>query len=187
MEDSHLPVDGRLRIDLADWTIVVADSLNPQRRRFTVAHEIAHALIESTGRGRPRRGKELERLCDRFAVELLMPRLEFRRSVSCGLTLANVLATAALFQTSIHSTAVRFTEMATCSFVLVRDKLIAWTAGPVDAKDPAIRNVITSQCGRDTADRPFVRTRVFDGHWNIDTREIQGDRLFMFTPYTPRS
>src|ERR1700737_2045875 len=70
-EEQNLSVAGQLRLRDRETTIVHASGMPETRVRFTIAHEMAHALIERSGRGRPRQGKDLERLCDRFAAELL--------------------------------------------------------------------------------------------------------------------
>lgn len=68
-----LVVAGELRRSPAGFEIYYASGMPAGRRRFTVAHELAHAFFESTGPGCPRVGEELERICDRFAAALLMP------------------------------------------------------------------------------------------------------------------
>ncbi len=51
---------------------------NRPRKRFTVAHELAHCLIFGVGRELRRSySEEEERRCDRFAASLLMPRDRF--------------------------------------------------------------------------------------------------------------
>lgn len=47
-----------------------------QRERYTVAHEIAHAIVERSLRARPSRTRDywaLEDLCNEYAAEVLMP------------------------------------------------------------------------------------------------------------------
>lgn len=64
------------------FSIVVNQSMTPGRQRFTVAHEIAHALFHSHKRGAsvstPRRTTQ-ERFADAFAAEFLIPTEGFRR------------------------------------------------------------------------------------------------------------
>lgn len=73
VKSESLPVTGELRKTDRGLEITYASGLPVGRRRFTIAHELGHAYFESLGRSAPRRGKELERICDMVAVELLMP------------------------------------------------------------------------------------------------------------------
>lgn len=47
-----------------------AEVTNPRRRNFTLAHEVGHILLEHAGDGDPQ-----EREADRFAAQLLLPRI----------------------------------------------------------------------------------------------------------------
>jgi hypothetical protein len=61
----YRPVDSRARLSA--------------RERFTVAHEIAHALIDKRFELRPTRAREywaLERVCDEYAADLLVPPMQ---------------------------------------------------------------------------------------------------------------
>jgi hypothetical protein len=69
----HLPVAGELRREADGLRIAYSTGLSAGRRRFTIAHELGHAFFERSGPNCPRSGAELERICDLFATELLMP------------------------------------------------------------------------------------------------------------------
>ena len=71
---------GELRRDREGLVIVYSPYLSLERRRFTIAHEMAHALFETSGPRFPRYGRELERLCNMFATEILMPKEAFSES-----------------------------------------------------------------------------------------------------------
>jgi hypothetical protein len=58
---------GELQRDGDGFKVVYSPSVAPTRRRFTIAHEMARAIFESTGPNCPRNGVELERLCDKIA------------------------------------------------------------------------------------------------------------------------
>jgi hypothetical protein len=85
--EENLPFEGGL-FRLADGELVI--KLNPQspfvRKRFTLAHEIAHLLLKTVPALRCRRRSDaaLERTCDMIAAELLMPTAEATDFV-CGL------------------------------------------------------------------------------------------------------
>ena len=79
VDEDDIPVVGELRRENGAFRIVCAAGQSAVRRRFTIAHELAHVLFESTGRGAPRVGADLERLCDMIAAEVLMPAQSSRR------------------------------------------------------------------------------------------------------------
>src|SRR5580704_14110342 len=74
-----LPFPGELRRNSQGFEIACSSYLSASRRRFTVAHELAHVIFETTGPNCPTRGRELERLCDMLASEILMPQNEFMK------------------------------------------------------------------------------------------------------------
>jgi hypothetical protein len=79
VESSH---SGALRQSRTGWDVVIrrpkgrSQQHLTDRERFTVAHEIAHYLIEARVDVRPRSGGEywrLEEVCNEFASRLLLP------------------------------------------------------------------------------------------------------------------
>lgn len=83
----------------ADVIVIVVNSRQVKaRQRFSIAHEIGHWALErapATHDLRPiaasgRRYDELERVCDYFAVCLLMPRNWIRDRVGSGMTIAEL-------------------------------------------------------------------------------------------------
>jgi hypothetical protein len=72
--DETLPYAGELVQVGATFRIHYSAGMAAERERFTLAHELCHAIFASSGSGWPRRGDELERICELFAAELLMPR-----------------------------------------------------------------------------------------------------------------
>lgn len=76
-EDDGEP-EGQLRRRENRWEVVLrpARGAGRARWRFTLAHEIAHYMIEQEWRFRPHSGSDywaLERVCDQAASELLLP------------------------------------------------------------------------------------------------------------------
>ena len=71
---ARFPMSGELRKGANGLVIVYSSSLSPGRRRFTIAHELGHAVFEGTGPNCPRFGRELEEICNLLAAEFLMPR-----------------------------------------------------------------------------------------------------------------
>ena len=86
------------------------------RQRFSIAHEIGHWVLErepGTHELRPiaARGRAmtmLERVCDHFAVNLLMPEAWVRDRISIGMTTAEL---ARVFQVSWSAMSARLREL----------------------------------------------------------------------------
>jgi Zn-dependent peptidase ImmA (M78 family) len=113
----------------------------PHRRRFTLAHEIAHTLLmrPAGSQGRtvrlrvrePDRYDEQEELCNAIAAEILMPYHLFRPRVLKALVNVEAIRRLAKeFDTSVHSTAIRYAhfaehEMAAIIWKLKEDRLVA--------------------------------------------------------------
>ena len=94
---------GGLRRSGSTWQPVVYRTVSGRpwltpRERFTLAHEIAHAVIEMELPLRPKRNAEywaLEERCDRFAVQLLVPE-NIVHSYQSGCATAEGLITASI-------------------------------------------------------------------------------------------
>jgi Zn-dependent peptidase ImmA (M78 family) len=131
--------------------ILVKANGNPQRRRFTVGHELGHYLLpwhrqtefsctaqdikESPPDGKSNRGVEMEVEANAFASELLMPSVPFRRFLrELGEpTIEHVVQLSARFDTSIEATARRFLNVCgyPVAFVFSQGSTIRyWTKGP---------------------------------------------------------
>jgi hypothetical protein len=70
---------GRLERHDGATTIYVRGDTNPARRRFTVAHELGHLVLEDSDRDFVAkrswlRDDRVERFCDEFAAALILPR-----------------------------------------------------------------------------------------------------------------
>lgn len=101
----------------------------PERRRFSLGHELIELLFEAVHQGRlsPRMeeacsGFRKERLCETGAAALLMPRQSFQRALKerpIGLGTASELAT--VFDVSFLASLIRMVELAE-----KRHLLIAW-------------------------------------------------------------
>ena len=122
---------GELRRDRKGLVIVYSPYLSLERRRFTIAHEMAHALFETSGPRFPRYGRELERLCDMFAAEILMPKEAFLKAVGLGISLNKVFELSDVFQTSLSATAIRFCELLqkNVSAFEINNGVVSWSHG----------------------------------------------------------
>ncbi len=110
--EQRLPFEGGL-FQLPDGELVI--KLNSEssfvRKRFTLAHEIAHLLVNTVPahRGANRTDEYLERACDLIAAELLMPTVEATDFIS-GLgspSPENLKAIASRYTVSLQTAAIR--------------------------------------------------------------------------------
>ena len=109
-------VDGMVLPKDSGYKIVL--NSNRARSRFSWAHEIGHIIVQSDPSVLARFGheklshKSLEKLCDKIAAEILMPEeLFLQHMYQQGLSLANVPYLASVFDSSMLSTALRFTDL----------------------------------------------------------------------------
>lgn len=128
--DPELMVSGELRkLESGDFEIVIASEQPPVRQRFTIGHEIAHAVFEHTGARCPRRGRELERICDMIASEILTPKRLFREAAQSVINLAEVQRLAETFGVSVTSAAIRCSDVFGTLVSQVEDGDIRWLRG----------------------------------------------------------
>jgi hypothetical protein len=131
-DDEQTPVVGELRRDKGAFRIVCAAGQSPVRRRFTIAHELAHVVFESSGPRAPRVGDDLEKLCDMLSAEILMPRTVFEYALGeRPVDATTIRALASRFQTSLTATAIRCADLRPVSVLDVQDGRVRWTRGPV--------------------------------------------------------
>ena len=116
VERRELSVDGMV-LPKGPGYKVILNSKKAARARFSWAHELGHIIVQSDSlatpqfRGGPPSHKQLENLCDKIAAEILMPEEQFRQQMNrLGLALAAVPRLAQVFDTSIESTSIRFTD-----------------------------------------------------------------------------
>ena len=105
--DPELLISGELRKGEDGLEIVYSESQSRQRQRFTIAHEIGHAVFERTGQHCPRRGGELERICDMIASEILAPREAIISNVRLPVQMAEISRLSKLFDVSVTAMAIR--------------------------------------------------------------------------------
>jgi hypothetical protein len=190
-----LPFSGELRRESGGFVVAYSSFLSPARRRFTIAHEIAHAIFESTGPNCPRTGRELERLCDMLATELLMPRHLFLRESggTDGLSWRKIDDLSHLFRTSLSTTALRCAELLGATVFEVDGQSITWAygsirKGPVAKLHEEIRSAIDKTRGHDPLDRTVFATTDAGGYreWKVDGRVIgqDGRVLILMLPLT---
>jgi Zn-dependent peptidase ImmA (M78 family) len=94
-------MSGFLEIRSGRWVVGVNAFHHLNRKRFTIAHEIAHFLLHSDGKTefhdrtfarRTNDPSPMEREADQFAADLLMPADEVRQHIASGVTSLSALA-----------------------------------------------------------------------------------------------
>lgn len=141
-------VTGALIKERDKFVIHVFPGLATGRRRFTIAHELGHAFMESTGPGAPRTGRELEQICDRFAAEILMPRRELLGYVGRSPNIARALQAATTFRTSRSAIFLRLfdlLEIMSCEF---ENGVFNWAWGLNNFEKSSLRRLLgdTDKC-----------------------------------------
>jgi hypothetical protein len=181
---------GALLKERHGFKIVYHSSLPHGRKRWTIAHELGHALFETTGKNPPRSGREVERLCDMIATELLMPRACFGPCIRESVCLDGVLRLARLFQTSVSATAIRCAELCGVSFFETENGKFCWGYGAVRSSwtissQESLSQAVASAFDEDRgSDEIYLIFGNRGRAWLVEWRRIgQGDRtLFMLRP-----
>ncbi len=186
----ELPVSGELLQSDGGFKICCSSDLSPQRKRFTIAHEIAHAALQTSGSCCPRVGKELERICDMLATEILMPRERFLSWSSGSLTIRTVFELAKLFDTSVAAAAIRLAETRAVSVFEVEDNFVTWgfgrvRKGSVSKLYDELRDAIKAAFRDGLGERVVVLPRGASfGEWELESARTgnQMRRLFLLRP-----
>jgi hypothetical protein len=131
LHEEDLPLSGELRRNGKKLQVVYSGSLGAARRRFTIAHEMAHALFELSGRNPPRTGAELERTCDMLASEILMPTKQFLEAADEDPTPGKILRLSKLFETSLQATSIRYARLKKVSVFQVEGQRVVWGSGVI--------------------------------------------------------
>jgi len=138
-EAENMPLSGELRREGTQYRVFYSSYLSATQRRFTIAHELGHAVFASTGRNYPRTGEEVERICDMLAAEFLMPEPEFRRRLGESPTAERILDLAALFKVPLYSAAIRAAELQGVSVFTLENQMVIWAFGEI-RKGPIQKN-----------------------------------------------
>jgi Zn-dependent peptidase ImmA (M78 family) len=189
-EAMEIAGSGELRRNAEGLAIVYSRYLTQPRRRFTIAHELGHVIIESTGQHAPRSGREVERLCDMLATEILMPRDVFAKRVSPDLSMEELFGLAKEFQTSLSTTAIRCAELVGVSVFGVESDKITWAYGRVKKGhlrflDEALKSLIRTACAGTSGEEQLYLNH--DGEiraWKVQYQALKhgNQALFLLRP-----
>jgi Zn-dependent peptidase ImmA (M78 family) len=175
-ESSSVIGAGALIKQKGRFIIHYAPDLTSQRRRFTIAHELGHIIVDTAGPRGPQHGKELERLCDMFATEILMPKKTFVEQASNEIGIKEIFRLARLFDTSLTSTAIRYAELLRVSVFEATDTNVVWgkgviRKGAVRQLDDSLRLVIEKSLnGNAGSEELYVNTNGNYRHWIVEYR-----------------
>lgn len=184
-EAADLAGSGELRRDGEGLRIFYSHHLSAERRRFTIAHEMGHALLEQTGAHVPRYGKELERICDMFAAELLMPRQVFVESAHGEVSTQRILDMARHFRTSVATTGIRYAELCKVSVFACQDSRVIWGKGifrpPTRTSvDESLRpSICKALDGEVSSDEVFLSSSASFHRWYFECRPLGGGRIVL--------
>ena len=183
--DEDLVVPGELRRVADSLTIVLLPSLSEGRRRFTIAHELGHAIFESTGPGCPRKGRELERLCDKLAATMLMPRSLFVDFIGPTVTLSRLFEAVREFKVSLMSVVRRTCELYRVKAFEIDSGSVGWTYGMSNAMIagalPSLSHVIEqAMAGSDGTRQVDIYVGANQSRWNLEWRILTPARRAVF-------
>jgi hypothetical protein len=185
-----LPVAGELRHEGGKLKIAYASGLPSGRRRFTIAHELGHAFFERSGPRCPRRGKELERICDLFAVELLMPAAQIGE-VFAPRTPDSVFEAAERFDVSITAAMYRFAELTRSQAVLDNGRQRSGTIRALTVPHPGLDSLIDESRRNRQAEAVvrLDRNQSWNGSWLVRASNNARGHLVLVTarPVNPDS
>lgn len=180
-----MSVSGELRRERKGFKVVYSSSLSLERRRFTIAHEMGHAIFEASGRNCPRTGTEREQLCDLLATEILMPTHIFLSRLEGRLSLQKIFELAKTFKTSLSATAIRCSELRGISVFEVENRQILWSRGVMRKIEAALKPIVERVLlGRAVNETLYMSKELWTGEWQIEGTPIgRGNRaIFLLQP-----
>jgi Zn-dependent peptidase ImmA (M78 family) len=185
---------GELRRDESGLRIVYSCHLPKPRRRFTIAHELAHAYFETRWPGLPGPSKEVEQLCDMMAAEILMPSAHVLELIKGGLRLEQVFETARAFDVSLSASAIRCANLKSVTVFEVNGGRVTWGSGSVrrgsvSKLSEGLQSVVfTATAGQRGEDQLFFDSETGLRPWRVEYQAIGKDRaLLLLQPYSARS
>ena len=184
-----LPASGELRRKGKEYIVVCATDLPPGRRRFTIAHEFGHILVERCGARNVKNNPEIERLCDAIASEILLPTKVFLDRAPARASPHDILEIARTFQTSLTATARRFHQLCKTSVFLASNREVEWgfgivRPGPIESLDNDLRALLESPPGKCVSGHVFINSGASSGQWSASAAwfERTGSVLFTLHP-----
>jgi Zn-dependent peptidase ImmA (M78 family) len=172
---------GELRQTATGLEVVVNPQQPTVRQRFTIAHELGHVMIRQLQPAANQSTKEIERICDLFAVELLMPESIFRKHLPKEITLLDIRRLAGLHQTSLLATAHRCAELSEMTVVVAAHGKIEQVSGRMRGstalKDEQVLNIADRACNGEGGTTQIFLTHDFSvRNWNVQFQPLGKSR-----------
>ena len=187
--DPDLPLHGELRRSGKAFRILYSKHLSGSKRRFTIAHEIGHAIIESTGAGAPRRGDAVERACDMFAGEILVPS-EMLRSRSAQIPdIDSVLGLAKTFDVSPSVLARRCADVFRTAAFEFREGRVSWRTERLSTDSEDLRTLVKEALSSGRVVGTVFLWDAYGGRqWRVEGLRMKGSAaaLFLLSPAPAR-
>ena len=170
--------------------IVYAHELEEKRRRFTIAHELGHALVLQVTGSKKHVGIEVERICDMIAAEILMPKNQFLSQLTAPLSLKKLRSVAHNFNVSFQAAAKRCAELTDVILFSTEAASINWTSGrvrrgPIAAVEEPLKLAIYRALRGEHGDEIVY----FDGSfqkWRCDRQPTRDGFWFLLEPLRKR-
>jgi hypothetical protein len=124
--DKSLLFPGELRRDGEQLRIFFSPNQSSQRLRFTLAHELGHAVLHKTGPRCPQRGEVVEHVCNRIAAEILMPTEDLRARYREKPSIDTIHSIADVYAVSRTAAALRVSDLWRVGAFEVEQGKIVW-------------------------------------------------------------
>jgi Zn-dependent peptidase ImmA (M78 family) len=183
-ERTDLAIAGELRCEAGQLIVRHSAGAPPARVRFTIAHELAHLILDDAPRRKPLpRTAELERICNLLAAAILMPRHLFARAVDPP-TIDRLSAAASEFAVSLESAARRCDDLGESSSFAMTDGVVIWRTRRINPRDPVIVSVIERAfAGETNIQNLLLTTPLWTGYWRGEAQTWEPrSGLFLFHP-----
>ena len=171
----ELMVTGALKKNGMSLIIQVFPGLSKGRRRFTIAHELGHAFMETTGSRPPRRGRELEDICDKIAAEILMPRRSFVQYASRTPNIACLLEVAKIFGTSRSAAFRRGRELYGFKACELEDSWSNWSFGMGNIEKSILRSILRNRQENSGIEEIHLNSGRGYNNWRMEWRRMEVD------------
>jgi hypothetical protein len=192
VHEEHIRGSGELRREGRAYQIIYNPDQSRAQRRFTIAHEIAHLALIQSIQETPLPSREVERLCDLIAVELLFPAFVFRAAFPREWTIEAIFELAKEFQASLTATSHHCAQMAGVTIFEVEGGQIRWVQGPlrktIALEDAALVSEINAACsGVAGSSDLYLNDGTHVRRWRALFRPLgkTNRALFLITPVAP--
>lgn len=183
---ANLRAAGELRRQRNGYRIVYSAGMPRTRERFTIAHELGHAILNLSSSHPPVQGVALERVCDRFAAALLMPRDKFKAATTELPTVARLIEAARSFEVSVQAAAVRMEQISDTMAFCIDGRNVVWKTHAVPTQDPTLRDAVAAWLrGNRRIPAFFLITKRGPGYWSLEGAQTEDGTVFLLQRATP--